>query len=255
MSTDSTARTFTVALVLCLVCSVVVSTAAVKLRPQQQANKANDKRRNILEVAGLFQEGADVDELFRQIDTRVVELASGNYTDSINADSYEQRDAARDPQRSHAIAAADDIARIGRRADFASVYLVKDHRGNTNRVILPVHGYGLWSTLYGFLALDADGSTIYGLKFYDHAETPGLGGEVDNPRWRSQWRGKLALDDSGVPRIEVVRGRVNESKADSTYQVDGLAGATLTGTGVTNLLRYWLGTQGFGPYLQKLKQG
>ena len=208
-----------------------------------------------MQVAGLHEAGADVDTLFKQIETRVVELASGNYTDNIDPATYDQRDAARDSQLSSAIARDDDIARIGRRANYASVYLVKDGDGNTTRVIVPVHGYGLWSTMYGLLALNADATTIYGLKFYEHGETPGLGGEIDNPRWLSQWPGKHAFDSDGTPRVMVVRGRVDRDKSDSRYEVDGLAGATLTGTGVTNLLRYWLGAQGFGPYLQKLNRG
>ena len=117
-------------------------------------------------------------------------------------------------------------------------------------MILPVEGLGLWSTLYGFLAVDADLETIRGLTFYEHAETPGLGGEVDNPRWKSLWPGRRTTVD-GEPRIEVIRGRAGPPGEDP-YRVDGLSGAAITGRGVTNLLRFWLSDEGFRPYLTRL---
>ena len=99
----------------------------------------------------------------------------------------------------------------------------------------------------GFLVLEADANTVFGLQFYEHAETPGLGGEVDNPSWRAKWAGKLVYSTQGIPNIEVVRGHVTSKGHSARHQVDGLAGATLTSRGVTNLLQYWLSEQGFGP--------
>lgn len=258
MPNDSTAKTLVVATVLCLVCSIVVSAAAVMLKPLQTANRALDKQINILDVAGLWQEGLDVSAAFENIEARVVDLRSGEYLDELKASDYDQRQAAKDPSLSIALEPAEDVAKIGRRANLATVYLVKDGDAIT-RIILPVHGYGLWSTLYGFLALEPDGRTIYGLKFYQHAETPGLGGEVDNPRWRALWRGKLAYDDEGRPALEVIRGVVAAKDlgpgvvTEAQYQIDGLAGATLTSQGVTNLLRFWLGDKGFAKYLSRFR--
>ena len=73
-------------------------------------------------------------------------------------------------------------------ADQTLVYELRDDAGALDLVVLPVHGLGLWSILYGFVALDADLETIRGLTYYEHKETPGLGGEVDNPRWKSLWK-------------------------------------------------------------------
>ncbi len=147
-----------------------------------------------------------------------------------------------------------DLASIKRQAKFAAVYLVEE-KGGIEKVILPVHGLGLWSTLYGFIALDAkDLTTIKGLVFYEHAETPGLGGEVDNPNWKALWNGKQAFDESGRVRIEVIKGSVNPGNSEARYQVDGLSGATLTARGVDNMLKYWLGENGFGPFLARLKE-
>jgi Na+-transporting NADH:ubiquinone oxidoreductase subunit C len=253
MPNDSRLKTLIVALVLCLVCSVIVSTAAVKLKPLQIANAELDRKRNILQVAGLLREDRPIDELFENIEIRIVNLDTGEYSDAVDARTYEQRRAARDAALSVALPSKVDIARIGRRANYATVYLVREG-DDIKTIVLPVHGLGLWSTMYGFLALQGDTRSVYGLQFYEHAETPGLGGEIDNPKWRSLWNGKLVFDEQDQPRIEVVRGRVVPGPY-AKYQVDGLAGATLTAVGVSNLVRFWLGGQGFGPYLAKVRGG
>lgn len=250
---DNPWKTVGVAVLLCLVCSVVVSATAVGLRDQQEANKQAEIRRNILEVSGLMRPGADIDELFEQIEPRVVDLRTGSFSDDVDYVTYVQRDAARDPATSDELSPDQDIASIGRKAHYATVYLVKDDKGSVNTVILPVHGYGLWSTLYGYLAVKPDGREVVGLQFYEHAETPGLGGEVDNPSWRGQWPGKFLFDEDGALRIEVAKGSA-ASGPDGAYQVDGLAGATLTSRGVSNLVRFWADSDGFGPFLNNLQQ-
>ena len=250
---DNPKKTLFVAILLCLVCSILVSTAAVTLKPLQISNKKDDIKRNILAVTGLNNQEGTVDELFSQFEVRLVDIATGQYADTdIDPVSYDQRKASADPQMSVNISGKQDIAGIGSRAKMAPVYLLTE--GDTiKQVVLPVHGYGLWSTLYGFLALDGDFNTINGLRFYDHAETPGLGGEVDNPKWRAQWEGKQVFDDNGDVEIRVIRGYVSPDTTDAEHKVDGLSGATLTSNGVTNLLQYWLGDHGFGPYLKNMR--
>jgi len=253
---DSTQKTVLVALIMCLACSVVVSAAAVLLRPTQAANAALDRKRNIVEVAGLLKAGDDVETAFKNVETRIVNLDTGEFSDEFKEGEYNQYAAARDPNLSVALERDDDIAGIGRRARFAEVYLIGGNNDDDFvQLVLPVHGLGLWSTLYGFVSLESDLTTISGLKFYDHAETPGLGGEVDNPAWQNKWKGKLAFDDSGNVQIEVIKGVVDANASGATYQVDGLAGATLTSRGVSQLLRFWLDEQGFGTFLKNLKQG
>ncbi len=255
MHKDSPLGTFRVALVLCLVCSIAIATASVVLQPFQEKNAKQFMQRQILTVAGLLEEGKPIDELFQQVESRIVNLDTGEYATEIDAASYDQRKAAKDPASSRTISPENDIAKIKRRANHAPVYLVRSE-GKPGLIILPVHGYGLWSTMYGVLALAEDGRTIEGITFYQQAETAGLGSEIENPRWQSQWKGKLALDDQGQVRFELVKGGVAADDPDAQYHVDGLAGATLTADGVTNMMRYWLGEQGFGPYLTKLrKQG
>lgn len=251
---DSIKSTITVALLLCLVCSIIVSGAAVSLKPLQQANKALDKKTNILLAAGIETEGQDVEILFQQFTPKVVDLETGRYVTDIDPLTYDQRKAAKDPKLSDALSGDDDIASIGRREKYATVYLLEKD-GQLDRIILPVKGYALWSTLYGFMALEGDGNTVAGLGFYEHAETPGLGGEIDNPRWKGLWPGKQMFDASGTLVVDVVKGAVDPANPKAIHQVDGLSGATLTANGVENLLLFWLGENGFGPYLKNLRAG
>ena len=251
---DSTGKTLLVAFLLCVVCSVVVSAAAVALRPMQLANKDIDRKRNILLAAGLYQDGLSVDEQFAAIRTRLVDLDTGRFVIGDVPENFDQRKAAKDPSQSIALGGDDDIAKISRRENQALVYLVEGADGDLEKVILPIHGYGLWSTLYGFIALDSDLNTVAGLGFYDHGETPGLGGEVDNPRWKAAWPGKQVYRDGAV-ELALLKGAVDPSHPDVIYQIDGLSGATLTGRGVSNLIAFWLGQKGFQPFLENLKAG
>lgn len=249
---DSTVKTLVVALLLCLVCSVLLSTAAVSLKPLQVANRDLDRKRIILEVTKLMRAGTSLDELFKQVEPKVVDLATGKYVDSIDPNQYDQRKEAKDPLQSVAISKDRDIAHIKRRAKYATVYLYKE-KEKVKYFVLPIHGYGLWSTLYGFLVLEGDANTVFGLQYYEQGETPGLGGEVDNPKWRKKWHGKLVYDSQGAPQIKLVKGTVTPDDPKAKFHVDGLAGATLTSNGVTNMMQYWLGKDGFGPYLQKFQ--
>ena len=253
-SGEGLGRILTVALGLCLVCSVVVSTAAVVLKPAQQANKTLDMKRNILMAAGLLDPALSVEEQFEQVETRLVNLDEGRFVEGVAPASFDQREAAKDPAQSRAIPGDADPAKLVRREDQALVYLVRDQQGGLDKIILPIRGYGLWSTLHGFIALESDGNTVAGLGFYEHAETPGLGGEVDNPNWKAIWPGKKVYQGEQVA-IQVLKAAVPAGSPDAQWQVDGLSGATLTTKGVNNLVRYWMGDQGFKPLLENLRGG
>jgi len=252
-SHDSVGRIIGVAFALCIVCSIVVSTAAVVLKPMQQANQELDRKRNILAAAGMLEEGKSVEELFANIDERYVDLRTGEFAEAVPP-GYQQRAASKDPALSVALEDDTDIAKINRRAHYAAVYLVESGDGTVDKIILPVHGYGLWSTLYGFIALEGDANTVAGLGFYEHGETPGLGGEVDNPRWKSLWPGKKVYRDGEV-ELALAKGSVDRDDPNAPWRVDGLSGATLTARGVTNLVQFWLGENGFGPFLDNMKTG
>ncbi len=259
---DSIQNVLLVALSICFVCAIVVSGAAVLLKPQQTINKALDRNKNILIAAGLFEKGvtpeSEIGSLFEEFEIRVVDLEQGRMltpaeveTAGINPVSYDQRSAAKDTSASKALSTTADIASIKRRARYSVVYLLRENN-QLSRIVLPVHGYGLWSTLYGFIALEGNGSTVSGITFYEQQETAGLGGEVDNPAWKALWRGKEIYDENHQVALKVLKGSVDRNSPNARFQVDGLSGATLTSRGVQNLVGYWLGEDAFGPMLARL---
>jgi len=258
---DSLGYTLSVAAILCVVCSLAVSTAAVTLRDRQDANVKLDQQKNILDATGLAigEYGvqanelslSEIDKLNKYISSRLVNLKTGEYASDQDVDNYSLVEAAADPETSIPIVDPKFNPGEPRRPKTMQVYFVK--KPNTDRilqVVLPVYGKGLWGTLYGYLALKSDLETIQGLTFYQHKETPGLGGEVDNPRWKALWDGRKLYGEDGNPKAEVIKG---PAPKDNAYAVDGLSGATITSRGVTNLIRYWASDDGYGEFLKKLK--
>ncbi len=254
---ESTTRTLLVALVVCLVSSVFVAGAAVALKPTQAENRLLDKQRSILAIAGLGEpgmSGKEVKALFdSRITAKVVDLQSGTFSDAQDPLGYDPLKAAKDPALSDALPAAEDIASIKRRERYTTVYLVETD-GKLDTLILPVRGYGLWSTLYGFLALKGDLNTVAGFGFTSMA------------RPRSRRRGRQSEMEGAVGRqdlydaqgdlaVQIIKGSVDPQSAKATHQVDGLAGATLTSKGVDNLLHFWLGKDGFDAFLANLRKG
>ena len=254
---ESISRTLTVALAVSLVSSVFVAGAAVSLKPLQTQNRLLDKQRSIAAIAGMGGRelpAAQVRALFGDtIKARLVNLETGEFADDFDAATFDPLKAAKDPQQSMRLTKDEDIASIKRRERYTTVYMIEDEQGRIETLILPIRGYGLWSTLHGFMALKGDLNTVVGLGFHEHAETPGLGGEVDNPRWRRQWEGKQLFNEQGEVAVQIVKGGVDPQSSAAIHQVDALAGATLTSNGVDNLLKFWLGEQGFGPFLAKLR--
>lgn len=251
-SNNSIKKILTVAFALCIVCAVIVSTAAVALRSKQQFNQELDRKTNILEVAQLYKPDMDVNETFESTFTpRVVNLETGEYSDEHDPATYAAFESRRDPAASRTLSGEKDPAGLTRVETYSTVYLVGDP-DDPEQIILPIRGQGLWGLMRGFLSVEGDGNTIVGITYYEHAETPGLGGEVNNPRWQAQWEGKEIFDDQGEldPAIRLVKGG-----ADEKTEVDSLSGATLTSRGVTNMLQFWLSPEGFGDYLARFRTG
>lgn len=255
-SKDSIKSTLIVAFCLCVVCSIIVSGTAVVLKPRQDANRILDRNKNILTAAGLYDSAVntdgDVDSLFEQFTTRIVDINSGEMLSETDLESlglnasYDQRLVMNDPELSEAISSEQDRANVKRRALYQTIYLVEDESG-LETIVLPISGYGLWGILYGYLALEGDGNTVKGLAYYELKETPGLGAEVRNPRWTALWPGKKVYADDGSVGLAVVKGA-----GSGDYEIDGLSGATLTSRGVDDMVKYWLGEDGFGPVLRSV---
>lgn len=256
MARDSTGYTVGFAVVVCVVCGIGVAGAAVALSERQAENKVLDQQKQVLLVAGLLDPNQpakpdEVTALFeKNIRREVIDLKRGAPAQGVEATTFDQRRAQRDPATS--TAAPENAAKVFRLPNNALVYhVLKD--GKTDKLILPIEGYGLWSVLYGYLALDSDGNTVEGITFYQHSETPGLGGEVDNPKWKALWPGRKIYNEKGQPALSVIKGQAGPPQQDP-HHIDGLSGATITSNGVSNTIKFWFGEHGFGPYLEQFRK-
>ncbi len=274
---DSKFNTVFIATTLCLICSFLVSAAAVMLKPMQDKNVERDRKKNILEVVGFTKEeigsGSQIEELFaKQFTTNIINLDSGKIVDendagfqavmkAMNIATFEDALNLYDPflaskknnsdVRSDKLEKSEDVANIQYREKYSVVYFLTGGTDDVKKVVLPVRGYGLWSMMKGFLAVEPDFQNIAGLTFYEQKETPGLGGEVDNPKWKAIWtEGKKIYNEDGLVQIKVIKG---SAPSDDPYAVDGLSGATITSQGVSKMLDYWMGPSGFKEFIKVQK--
>lgn len=251
----TTKYAITVTLILSILIAALVAGLIVLLRPHEVAIEDAEFKRDLLIIAGIYDANKTIEEQFKKVTIKLVDLDAGRFTDKFeNVETFDQLASSKNPELSDPVAAEDDIAKLIRREKYAKVFLVNDKNG-LSKVILPVRGYGLESIMSGFIALDKDLNTVVGFGFYEQFETPGLGGEVDSSAWKALWIGKKIYSATGEVKIDVIKGHVDNHAVDAEYKVDGLAGATLTSNGVRNLLRFWMGDKGFKPFLANLKNG
>ncbi len=237
--------------IICLVCAALVSISAVGLKPLQQANKLLDKQTKILEASGLLEKaGADIVGTYGKfVEAKMIDLKTGAIIEG-DTDMFDERSDSRDAAKS--TKPENDIAGLSRRADRAVVYLVKNDAGQLDTIVLPIVGSGLWDLMYGFVGLAPDLNTVRSVVYSDLKETPGLGAEVLNPKWKALWPGKKMYNEQGEAKIKLVKGG---AKQGDVHGVDALSGATLTSDGVTRTLQFWLGAEGYGPFVANFKNG
>ena len=251
---ESIVKTIGVAFAVCLICSLVVSSSAVSLRDLQKENKLNDKRIKILQVADIYDPSISIAEQFSELESKFIDFNTGLMMDEYNnfsIDEYDQIVVTKDPNLSSKVPTSEDIAIIKNRENVGKIYILRDEVGTIDKLVLPIRGYGLWGTLYGYISIEEDFNTVSGIEFYDHKETPGLGAEVDNPKWKAQWKGKKIYKDNKV-NLAVIKGKVETGDSESSYKIDGLSGATITSRGVTNMVAYWFGESGYSSLLREL---
>ncbi len=263
MSNDSIKKTIVVALGVCLVCSILVATAAVALKTRQEQNKKLEKIKNILQAADLYEKGLGVKEVFERFKQKVqpviVELKTGvtltedRYNELLNPEDYDIKAVAKNSRYGERIPGKEDLAGIKRKPKFVLIYFVKEN-DTISKIVLPVYGKGLWSTLYGFIALKRDLDTVSGFTIYEHGETPGLGGEVDNPAWKASWKGKTAFNKNNELILTVIKGKVDPSRPEAKFQIDGLSGSTLTTNGLRDMIKFWLGPDGYSGFFKKFRE-
>ena len=252
---ESVIKTIGVAFAVCLVCSLIVSASAVSLREQQKENKLNDRRVKILEVADIkIEPDQTIAEAFKKLEQKFIDFNTGKLMDeykNFNIDEYDQLISLKDSTLSSPVPKSEDIAIIKNRENVGKVYLVMQN-DNISKIVLPIRGYGLWGTLYGYIAIENDLNTVVGIEFYEHKETPGLGGEVDNPSWKNSWAGKQIYNNNDEVYLSVLKGVVPKDDPEFIYKIDGLSGATLTSNGITNMIKYWFGESGYSKFLANL---
>ena len=254
---ESIVKTIGVAFAVCLICSLVVSASAVSLRDLQKENKLNDKRIKILQVADIYDPSISIAEQFSELESKFIDFNTGLLMDEYNnfsIDDYDQIIVTKDPNLSSKVPTSEDIAIIKNRENVGKIYILRDEIGAIDKLVLPIRGYGLWGTLYGYISIEDDFNTVSGIEFYDHKETPGLGAEVDNPKWKAQWKGKKIYRENGEVSLKVIKGSVMKTSDNFSYEIDGLSGATLTCNGVTNLIAYWMGNDGFLNFINNLQK-
>jgi Na+-transporting NADH:ubiquinone oxidoreductase subunit C len=251
---ESVIKTLLVSFSICLICSLVVSFAAVGLRDTQIENKLNDQRLKILQAGQIYNPELEIKTQFEALEVKFIDFQTGKllsqYKD-FSIDTYDQLMATKDSSLSIQVPQDEDIAIIKNRENIGKVYIVRDELGSISKLILPIRGFGLWGTMYGYISLENDFNTVAGIEFYQHKETPGLGAEVDNPKWKDLWPGKQIYQNNQVS-LKVIKGKVENDDPMYTYKVDGLSGATLTSRGVSNMIEYWFSNSGYSSMLQEL---
>lgn len=250
-SRESVARTVLVAFLVALVCSTVVSSAVYLLRPMQLGYQLLDRNRAVVVAAGLTNaEAGDREVVARFVDLvpRVIDLDAGRPAAGIDGRTYDHWDTTDRHYVAHPIPAAADEAGLGVRPRLVPVFVRLDDDA-IDRLVLPVHGRGMWSTLYGYVALGADLNTVERLVIHRHGETPGIGDRIEDPAWLGAWRGKRVYDADGELAIRVLRGR----RPGSVHEIDLISGASVTSAAVGNMVRYWMGEDAYGPWLRRLR--
>jgi len=252
-------------IVLCVICALAVSSVAVGLSEKQGENMKLDRRINLLTVAGVLdasspRDAASVNAFFEDGRVRYVvfDRASGEVLTDLattlpgvaSAELFDPFKWAKENAKNSDLVAPMPNEFKGTQVRALPRYLqaIEVRTDTVDCLVLPIQGYGLWSTLKGFLAVKRDATEVVGITYYEHGETPGLGGEVDNPRWKGQFPGKPIYDESGRTLLTVVK---NGQVTNAEVQVDGIAGSTITTKGVDLMLHFWLSEYGYGPYLKR----
>lgn len=253
MDNESPLKAVIVVTATALVCSILVTVTAVSVQPIQRAYRDLERNRYIVSISGRLDAAEDAADrqiamAFGDLEARIVDLDRGVFVDDMNPDTFDARKAAADPELGVPIPAAQDIAALGRRARWATVYVVED-AGGLQRIIFPIYGKGMWSMLSGYLALESDLNTIAGIVFNEQGETAGIGDRILAPDWQARWQGRKLYDAQDTLRFRIAKAAVDPAAPGAAFEVDGLTGATVTADAVTNLVRYWFGPHGFARFI------
>ena len=207
--------------VLTLVCGGLLAIAAEGLKERQQANVAHEQKTNILSTVMTVNETDNVEAIYaKRVKAFVIDY-NGNVQPGLTAKDV-------------VIAAEYKKAPEER---LLPVYEFKNETDTTKveAVVLPVYGYGLWNSIWGFVALKEDFNTVQGVSFKHAGETPGLGARIESEEIQGRYKEKTIFENGSVVSIVMQKGEGKDYDSDK-HRVDGMSSATLTGKGVNNML-------------------
>ena len=227
-------------LTITIICSLLLSLASEGLKERKNKNVEIDKKQNILSAIGVDVDNfsiPDIDEYFtNNIDTLIINL-DGDIIDNL---SIKDLDDVENKQNG-------EIRYYYNNKEFLPLYKEKKE----NVIIIPISGKGLWSSLFGYFVINATNfSTVRGITFYAHGETPGLGAEISTKWFQLNYIGKEIYNGEELLSIKVAKAGMADK--NNLYEVDGISGATITSNGVTVLLKRDL--KRYEPYFIKNKK-
>jgi Na+-transporting NADH:ubiquinone oxidoreductase subunit C len=239
---ESTLKTLGFAVGVAFFCALLVSAAVHWLRPIQFAANSIGYTRAILETARLVAaEDALTDreiiDRFLDFEMRVIDLETGRFADLMTPATYDYRTEVNAGRTEH--------------PRYMPAYLLYEEERLT-LMVMPFYGPGMWSTIHGLVALEADLATVAGVTIHDHGETPGIGDRIQAPEWLAGWRGKRIYDPDGNYRFQV---KALPDPDLAPYTVDAISGATITVSAVDQAMAQWFGSTGYEPVLATLREG
>lgn len=252
MASFSRGYVFGFATIVCLVCSVAVAGVSLSLRDRQELNKERDLRSSILTALGLPGDGRElrgeeIDAAWEQyVQQRFITPSGEPAGPELDQDGDGDLDA-----EDLGVALESIKNQPNATPPLLGVY-VRVEDGALRGLAIPMNGVGLWGPLSGYLALDPEGDEVTGATFFAPKETPGLGAEIMETPFESQWIGKEVVDDAGrIKTVQVVKGEAeNLCAGDLEHCVDGVSGATITSRGVDAMVAQALAW--YDPYLSGL---
>lgn len=246
---DTVLGTMVFTVTLCLLCSFMLTGTAELLKERKLAKKRDELKRYVLVAADVDLGGNDFRTIFeKSVTPMLVELDTGVISTDDNVMNFDDRMAAINPETSSK--PKKDTAKIKSRADQVRVFKVFDDNGKLTSMVVPIYGKGLWSMIYGFVAVKPDMNTIVNVVIYEHGETPGIGDFLNDPEWTAKFQGKQLFDENGKVALKIVKGGAKEG---DIHGVDAVSGATMTGRGVQRSIKFWFGNEGFQTFFNKLK--
>ena len=245
---ESRTKTLIVAFLVSAICAAFVSGATVILRPIQAANRAAEEQARIDALVRGIPGMADLlDTTGGALSTVVIDLQTGHAARDVTPQTLDV--ALRDPNNWTPLEATDDLAGLGQRPNYVQVFLLREG-GAISLVLLPVTGQGYGGRLDAILAVRGDMNTVAGIAVTGQSETPGLGARIEETAWQSGFPGVELRDETGEIRFRVAKGA-----AQTDHEVDGITGATRTGNAVTQMVRFWLGPEGYGAFIDAVERG